>query len=169
MIRHSGKRKVIRNFFIKPQLQIRLTMVFIGAALFASFITLGIIFLLTRINIDGLEGLRTAWYYLKATFPGFWIAAGVSVFVGFIVGTWASRKVALPVYKVEQWSRGLNQGDLTIFLGMRETDFWGEMAISCNGFTKKLRRQLQTIQTKLENDDETISQDIKQLLEQYKI
>ena len=52
MTRHSGKRKAVRNFFIKPQLQFRLTMVFIGAALVASFISLGIIFLITKINLS---------------------------------------------------------------------------------------------------------------------
>lgn len=136
------KRRPIAHFFVKPALQAKLTAFFVGAAVLSSFGTLGAIYLLTRINLDGLEGLRTAWYYLKATYPGFLVAGAVSLLVGVFVGIWASRKVALPIYKVEQWSRRLREGNLQERLGMRAEDYWGEMAASCNRFTEDLARDL---------------------------
>ncbi len=163
------KRRPLINFFIKPGLQFRLTLMFIVTSLVASFCSLGLIFLIIRVDIDGLEGLRTAWYYLKATYPGFWVATGVSLVVGAIVGTYASRKVALPIFKVEKWSESLKKGDLTVNLGMRDSDYWEHMASTCNSFTNELRDHMKALQKLAEAEDEKLGSEVKRLLMKYKI
>jgi len=52
------KRRSVVHFLIKPKLQIKFTLLFILAALISSFCTVGVIFMLTRIDVDGLEGWR---------------------------------------------------------------------------------------------------------------
>jgi methyl-accepting chemotaxis protein len=165
--KQEHKRRKIAHFFIKPGLQVKFALFFVLYVLIVSLVTLGFIFLMVRLDIDGLEGMRTALYYLKVTYPGFWIAATVALIAGFIVGIYASRKVALPIYKVEQWSRLLKNGDLKAYLGMRESDFWGEMSETCNIFTQELRERVEALRKSYEGDEATLRAEIKKLLDKY--
>lgn len=162
------KRRPIANFFVKPRLQIKLTALFITASVVASFGSLGIFFLALKIDVDGLEGFRTAWYYLKATYPGFGIAIIISITVGLIVGAWASRKVALPVYIVEQWSQKIRKGDLRGKVGLRRTDHWGDMAESCNMFTQELRDNLNHLSKLAASDSTALPGETIKVLSKYK-
>ncbi len=168
MSKPTHKRRKIIHFFIKPRLQMKFAFLFVLLVLIFSLCTLGVIFLIVRFDIDGLEGLRTALYYLKVTLPGFWVAGGVALLTGFVVGLSASRKVALPIYKVEQWSRSLKSGDLTVPMGTRESDFWGEMAETCNAFTKELRERLEELRKSADSDEETLRSEVKKILDRYK-
>jgi len=163
------KRQPLKNFFIKPGLQIRLTIQFVIGSFFASFCSLALLFAISRFDSDGLEGLRTAWYYLQATYSGFGIAACVSLLVGMVIGTYASRKVALPIFKVEQWAEGLKKGDFTVHLGMRDSDYWQKMANTCNGFTSEMRENLKQVQNLTSDDHENLKSDIKKIFLKYKI
>ncbi len=163
------KRRLLVNFFIKPGLQLKMTAVFIFASLVASGVSLLVLYLITRINMDGLEGLRTAWYYLKATFSGFWVAFFVSAMVGLIVGLWASRKIALPIYKVEQWAKAVGDGDLTVRLGMRDNDYWENMANTCNGITGDLRHHILQLKQKKEFHDKQFEEEFEKLITRYRV
>jgi len=163
------KRQPLKNFFIKPGLQVRLTILFVIASLVASFCSLGVLFLIIQFDIDGLEGLRTAWYYLKATYPGFWVATGVSLLVGIVVGTFASRKVALPIFKVEQWAEAMKRGDFTVHLGMRDSDYWQKMANTCNSFTSEMRENLSQVQKLTNENHENLGTEVKKIFMKYKI
>lgn len=164
----KSSRKPVGNFFIKPKLQFKLTYLFVLAAFLASFFTISVVFLLTRIDHDGLEGLRTAWFFIKAVFPGFYIAVIVSMMVGLILGLLASRKVALPIYKVEQWMKQLSRGDFTGKLGMRDTDFWGDMASLCNNFSENLRQDLLRIEQLSNENSPELGEEVKKFLKKYK-
>jgi methyl-accepting chemotaxis protein len=162
------KKRSIFNFFIKPKLQIRFTFIFIVISLILSFVSLGIAWLVTQIELDAVESAKTAWFLLKATYPGLWIVGVVSIVVGLIVGIFGSRMVALPIFKVEQWSNELKNGNITKQLGMRELDFWGGMAKSCNAFTKELRDSLEALQKSSEADGEVLRSEVKKILSKYR-
>ncbi len=161
------KRRRVANFLIKPGLQVKFAILFVVYVFLVSLVSLTAIFLIVRLDIDGLEGLRTALYYLKVTYPGFWVAASVSIIAGFVVGISASRKVALPVYKVEQWSKVLKSGNLNARLGMRESDFWGEMAETCNTFTTELRERIESLRKLSDADEAALRAEVKILLDKY--
>lgn len=165
--RDNIKRRPVANFIIKPRLQLKLIILFVFASVIASVCSLGLLFLILRIDLDGLEGLRTAWYYLKATYPGFGIAAAVSLLVGILVGTYASRKVALPIYKVEKWSKSLQEGNLKAKLGMRNQDYWEEMAKNCNTFTHDLRKNFKMLQSNKSLSESELREKLNLFLNRY--
>lgn len=170
MKRKKGKkRRALVNYFIKPELQLKMTVLFIFASVIASAISIFVIYLITRIDEYGLEGLRTAWYYLTAMFPSLWIAFGVSLVVGLSVGLWASRKIALPIYKVEQWSKAVGKGDLTVQLGMRGNDYWGDMAKACNQFTGDLRTHILHLKDNKNLNEEQLEKEIERLITRYRV
>lgn len=161
-------RRPWANFFLKPKLQIKLTYLFVLASLLASFFTVAGVYLITRIGSDGLEGFRTAWFYLQALLPGFYIAILISLTVGLIVGIIASRKVALPIYKVEQWIKNLYKGDFTARLGMRNEDYWEDMSESCDQFIDSMKKSLNRLDAMAQNDSSPLADEVRSFLKQYK-
>lgn len=93
-------------------------------------------------------------------------AVGATTLMGMLLG-WlmafgASRRIALPIYKVEQWARRVSKGDLHVRLGFRKADRLQDLADACNGALDKVRMDLLEIQSVVA--DEKIPKEVRDRL-----
>jgi nitrogen fixation/metabolism regulation signal transduction histidine kinase len=73
--------------------------------------------------------------------PAILVSAIVNIIVGAIVGLYASRKYAVPIYKLEQWVALLRQGNMTAQLRFREKEEMKELSQNCNMLCDELRQK----------------------------
>lgn len=64
--------------------------------------------------------------------PALLSAVAMAILLGWMLALAASRRIALPIYKVIQWSRVVAEGNLRVRLGFRPGDKLEELARSCN-------------------------------------
>ena len=72
-------------------------------------------------------------------------SAMVNIIVAFAVGLYASRKYALPVYKLEQWAYLLRSGNMKTKLRFREKDEMKELSTSCNDLANEFLERFKVI------------------------
>lgn len=146
-------RKPIGNFFIKKQLQVRLITKIVMAVLLSTLIFAGVLAVTYHFTY------RDAAFYqvtlsrtepeigdrlniIAIILPSLLISAVVNIVIAFGVGLYASRKYAVPIYKLEQWSNLLRQGRLSAKLLFREKQEMEDLINGCNEFTEELRDRL---------------------------
>jgi methyl-accepting chemotaxis protein len=69
----------------------------------------------------------------------------VGVTIAFIIGLISSRKIAVPIYKVEKWAHRLRNGKLNSQLAFRTEDRLEDLTSQCNGVTEFFRKTCQEI------------------------
>jgi methyl-accepting chemotaxis protein len=69
----------------------------------------------------------------------------IGVTIAFIIGLVSSRKIAVPIYKVEKWAYRLRNGKLNSQLAFRTEDRLEDLTIQCNGVTDFFRKTCQEI------------------------
>jgi methyl-accepting chemotaxis protein len=151
-------RRPIGNFFIKKNLQLRLIAkivlsVLIATAVFAA--TLLITYHISHSNAAFYEvSLRSGeaeigdrLEIVSIIMPSLIISAIVNIIIAFCVGLYASRKYAVPIYKLEQWATLLCDGNLTAKLRFREKEEMRELSEKCNASTKQIRERLLEIKS----------------------
>jgi methyl-accepting chemotaxis protein len=69
---------------------------------------------------------------LALLMPALLSAMTVAILLGWLLALSASRRIALPIYKVIQWNRKVAEGNLRATLGFRPGDSLDELARSCN-------------------------------------
>lgn len=84
---------------------------------------------------------------LNLLLPAVGASTVMGLFLGWLMAFGASRRIALPIYKVEQWARRVSSGDLHVRLGFRKADRLEELANACNGALDKVREDFQEIRT----------------------
>lgn len=146
-------RKPIGNFFVLKDLQLRL----IGKIMFTILLTTAVCLLsllsvymsrygsvlFYQLNMDG-ELIKEN--ILNIILPSLIISGLVSISLGALIGLYASRKYAVPIYKLEQWARLLRKGKFTAYLRFREGDELKELSNDCNLLADNIRNKLLTIQ-----------------------
>jgi methyl-accepting chemotaxis protein len=167
-------RKPIANFFIKKDLQLRLITKIVLAVLAATMVSaltlLGVYYLryesVLLYQMDHLANL-TKENIIAILLPTLLISGLVNIVVAFFIGLYASRKYAVPIYKLEQWSSLLNDGNLTAQLRFREKDEMRELTRRCNELSESLRQKFVTLKAGLKTLDEAHPQSeaIKELRE----
>jgi len=75
----------------------------------------------------------------------------VAVLFAFGIGLFSSRKIAVPVYKIEKWATRLKNGKLNTTLAFREEDRLTELAVQCNAAVEYYRQILSEIKVHTEN------------------
>jgi methyl-accepting chemotaxis protein len=65
--------------------------------------------------------------------------AVAGVLLGWLLTLGASRRIALPIYKVKQWAEKVSEGDLHARLGFRPGDGLESLAESCNSVVDTVR------------------------------
>lgn len=71
----------------------------------------------------------------------------VNLLVALCIGFYASRKYAVPVYKLEQWADLLKKGYIAAKLRFREKDEFKELSTNCNALATSLQVRFLAIQT----------------------
>lgn len=140
-------RKPLGNFFIKKSLQMRLIVKIVLSAVIAtliSFISLILVYYLKYntvivYQLDKVTQDLTREHIIFLILPTLLISFLVSAIVAIGVGMYASRKYAVPIYKLEQWTKLLNQGNINANLHFREKEEMRELSDECNKFAMNLR------------------------------
>jgi methyl-accepting chemotaxis protein len=86
----------------------------------------------------------------------------MGMFLGWLMAFGASRRIALPIYKVEQWARRISSGDLHVRVGFRKADHLDELANACNGALDKVREDFLEIRSLVA--DEKIPKEVRDRL-----
>ena len=150
-------RRPFGNFFIKKALQMRLIVKVVAAALVTAVVSSGALLLVYYLRY------KTAYVYiwyeesneiqkehiLNLVLPVLVISAVVGVVVAFGIGLYASRKYAVPIYKIEQWVTMLQNGKMSAVLRFREYEEMKDLCAKCNELGALLRGTLLDIRTKV--------------------
>jgi methyl-accepting chemotaxis protein len=155
-------RKPLANFFVKKALQIRLIVKIVIAVIVATVISSGtllLVYYMTYKNLllyqmDRLANL-TKENIIFIILPSLLISAFVNFLVAVGIGLYASRKYAVPVYKLENWARLLKEGRITAKIQFREKEELRELADQCNTLSADLLKKLTEIKTQTDTLSET--------------
>ncbi|HEX3018772.1 MAG TPA: hypothetical protein VHP36_00650 [Chitinispirillaceae bacterium] len=147
-------RHPLRNFFIKKTIQFKIIMQIILTAFIAGIITLGI--LVFMYNSKSQAG---SFYYMSndvmqdlelqnilgIILTPIIAVEFVAIFISFGIGLFSSRKIAVPLFKIEKWVYELSKGKLNTELAFREDDHLNDLTVKCNAATKFYRNALTNI------------------------
>ncbi|MBD3241543.1 MAG: hypothetical protein GF331_13220 [Chitinivibrionales bacterium] len=145
-------RRPIGNFFIKRELQLRLiakivltvlitTVICVASLLFVFYLRYKTI-LLYQMSI---EGELSKEHIVDVLLPSLLISGIVNILLGIGVGLYASRKYAVPIYKLEQWAMLLKNGHLTAKLRFREKEEMKELSDHCNLLGEEIRSRFSRV------------------------
>jgi nitrogen fixation/metabolism regulation signal transduction histidine kinase len=97
--------------------------------------------------------------------PSLLISSLVNFIIAVCLGLYASRKYAVPIYKLEQWARMIRQGRISAKIQFREREEMKELSDDCNNLTKDLREKFVMIkqQTMLLKDKAKDSPEVQNI------
>jgi methyl-accepting chemotaxis protein len=99
---------------------------------------------------------------LSMLLPAILGPALAGLLLGWLLTLGASRRFALPIYKVEQWARRVSEGDLHVRLGFRKHDRLDDLANRCNETVDRFREGIQELHRLAE--DEKIPEEVRDRL-----
>lgn len=153
-------RRPLGNFFIKKTLQVNIIFTILFIVFLTSFFTTLILSFIYHTKSQGgdfyfmsdniMKDLELA-SLLKTVLPALIAAQIVSLFISLAIGMFSSRKVAVPVYKLEKWAQQIREGKLKTRLGFRENNQMKELTIHCNALTENYQQLFTTIENSLRN------------------
>jgi methyl-accepting chemotaxis protein len=88
---------------------------------------------------------------LGIVLPAVIVAEVIAVFIALGVGLFSSRKIAVPLYKIENWISRLKDGKLNTTLAFREEDDMKELTNQCNSMAEFYRKIFAEIHEHAEN------------------
>ena len=158
-------RKPISNFFIKKELQIRLIKRIVAAVLIATIVSVAtllltylvkykstVIYQVTFETVDSSSESEEAGASIsdreKITsliLPSILISGIINILIAIGIGLYASRKYAVPIFKLEQWVKLLLEGQMAAKLRFREKEEMKELCDSCNELSDELRNKFDQI------------------------
>jgi methyl-accepting chemotaxis protein len=147
------RRQHIGTFFVKRSLQMRLIVKIVIAAILATIIcscTLLLVYYLKYDSIllyqmDRLANL-TKENIVFIILPTLLISSLVNFVVAVCLGLYASRKYAVPIFKLEQWASLIRQGKISAQIQFREHHELKELSEACNSLTGELKEKFVGIQ-----------------------
>ncbi|MFP4013165.1 MAG: hypothetical protein ACLFVQ_03700 [Chitinispirillaceae bacterium] len=150
-------RKPFRNFFIKKSVQFKLVFqIFFTILLTATITTVlisihyiskadqGSFFLMSN---DGVMLDLKLVSMLGIVLPALIIAQTISIVIALAIGLFSSRKIAVPLYKIENWASRIRSGKLNTTLAFREKKEMKELTFQCNAATDFFRNTLEEIRS----------------------
>ena len=162
---NQSTRKPVSNFFVKQALQIRLILKIVIAVIIATVISSGTLLLVYYITYKSvLLYQMDQWANLTKEniifiiLPSLLISAFVNFCMAFGIGLYASRKYAVPVYKLENWAHLLRDGKITAKIQFREKEELKELTDQCNNLTRDLLHKLLEIKKQTELLSETVKE-----------
>jgi glucan phosphoethanolaminetransferase (alkaline phosphatase superfamily) len=152
------ERKPIAHFFVKKSLQIRLIIHIVAAVFLTTLVSLASMALVyfmkyktvIMYQLDQQTQNLTHQNILSLILPSLLFSALVNLMLAIGIGFYASRKYAIPIYKLEQWCSLLLQGKMTAILQFREKEELKELSFKCNELTQFFRDRFQTIKQQAE-------------------
>jgi methyl-accepting chemotaxis protein len=146
------QRKPLSNFFIKRSLQLRLIAKIVVAAIISTIVCVATLlatyFVIYQsvsyygVTLDTKTHFSTISEPKNIIFlilPSLAVSVALNILVAFFIGLYASRKYAVPIYKLEQWARMIRQGKIAAQIRFREREEMKELSDDCNELTSDLR------------------------------
>jgi nitrate/nitrite-specific signal transduction histidine kinase len=151
------RRQHVGTFFIKRSLQMRLIVKIVVAAILATFVcscTLLLVYYFKYDSVllyqmDKLANL-TKENIIFIILPSLLISSLVNFVLAVGLGMYASRKYAVPIYKLEQWAGLVRQGKINAQIQFREQHELKELSECCNSLTRELKEKFVVIQQQTE-------------------
>jgi methyl-accepting chemotaxis protein len=147
----AGKfpRKPFAHFFIKRDLQVRLILKIVLAVVISTLVTAATLLLVFALKYHGVLFYMmdrmtnlTKEDIISILLPTVAISGIANIIVALFVGLYASRKYAVPIYKLEQWASLLGEGNMTVELRFREKEEMKDLSHKCNHVTTSMRNKL---------------------------
>lgn len=103
--------------------------------------------------------------------PALVSAIVMAILLGWLLALAASRRIALPIYKVIQWSKRVGEGNLRTELAFRPGDHLEELARSCNVALEQVRAGFEDLRDfeRAEGLTEEQRQKIRMILARYRL
>lgn len=171
----SPHRHPVSNFFIKRSLQFRLIYKIVAAVMISTGVCIGTLLLtyyvkyrnvaFYRVILDHNMDIPPRFEISSIILPALLISALVNLLVAMFIGLYASRKYAVPIYKLEQWADLLREGKMTAKLRFREREEFKDLSSHCNTLADTLRQkflQIKRLSETLSSSHEGI-QEIKEI------
>jgi methyl-accepting chemotaxis protein len=150
-------RRPLGNFFIKRSVQLSIIARILVVVLLTSLVTTVVLALIYKLKSQG--GM---YYYmggdidpmelhgiLGLILPALVTAQLASLAIALGIGLFSSRKVAVPLYKLEKWAAQLKNGKLNTHLAFRETEEMKDLTIQCNAVADTYKHLFQNIDESL--------------------
>lgn len=161
-------RNPVAHFFVKKALQAGLVTRVLIAAIVATLISVG-----TIVFVYYVQHRSTLLYELDQSanltkesiivliLPSLAISIIVNILLALFIGLYASRKYAVPVYKLEQWAKLVRAGKLNATLRFREHAQMQDLTDQFNSLTTDLREkfvEVKKLVARLKNTDRSDEQ-----------
>jgi len=136
----NAVRRPVGNFFIKKSLQLRLITNVLTVSVVSSIVSAGTLILVYFYMYDTTvlymfneeSNILQKESIVRLILPTLVISSVVGLVLAFGIGLYASRKYAVPVFKIEQWASNLIKGKLTASLRFREKEEMRDLSDKCN-------------------------------------
>jgi len=133
-------RKPVGNFFIKKSLQIRLIVNVMTVSVVSSIVSSGTLLLVYFYKYDTtvlymfneFNNVLQKESIIRLILPTLVISSVVALALAFGIGLYASRKYAVPVFKIEQWASQIISGKAAATLKFREKEEMKDLSDKCN-------------------------------------
>jgi hypothetical protein len=155
---NTAARKPIKNFFVKKSLQMRLIFNIVGVVMLTTVVScltvLAVYYVKYKVvvvySLDKETLNLTSQNILYMLLPVLLISVVANIILAFGIGFYASRKYAIPIFKLEQWASLLLKGKLTAVLHFREKEEMNELTLKCNEVTNFFRQHFTSIKKQVE-------------------
>ncbi|GBU22449.1 hypothetical protein R80B4_02358 [Fibrobacteres bacterium R8-0-B4] len=150
----NAVRKPVGNFFIKRSLQLRLIINVMTVSIVSSIVSAGTLLIVYFYKYDTtvlymfneLDNVLQRESIIRLILPTLIISSVVGLALAFGIGLYASRKYAVPVFKIEQWASQVLNGDITAVLRFREKEEMKDLSDKCNEMGTMFREIMAGIQ-----------------------
>lgn len=157
-MKNTAARKPIANFFVKKSLQLRLIFNIVGVVMLTTLVSclsvLAVYYFsyksLLFYSMDKVTDNLDKQNIISILLPMLLISVFANLILALGIGFYASRKYAIPIFKLEQWATLLLQGKLTAILHFREKEEMNELTSKCNELTNFFLQHFLTIKRQVE-------------------
>ena len=149
-MQEKQSRHRFKNFFLKKSIQLRIITGILFTVLLSGLLIISLLaitynkkaqegnFYYMTNNDDDMQNLELDSILKIVLFPIIAVEI-VAIIIAFGIGLFSSRKVAVPLYKIEKWAMRLKNGKLNTTLAFREENAMKDLTIQCNGVTEFFR------------------------------
>jgi len=144
----KNRRKPFENFIILGEIQfpiIKKTLLIVGfAAFFSMAVITGVYYYQSQSGFlyfmsNDLDAPLTRKSLLEVALPGFLLAEGLLLLLGFLFALYGSREAAVPVFKLENWAKQMGEGNLNALISFREKKRYRQLISLCNEASQKMK------------------------------
>jgi len=157
-MKNTAARKPIGNFFVKKALQLRLIFNIVGVVMLTTVVScisvLAVYYLsyssLLFYSMDKTTDALAKQNIFSILLPVLGVSVLANLLIALGIGFYASRKYAIPIFKLEQWASLLLQGKMTAILHFREKEEMNELTSKCNEVANFFRQHFISVKKQVE-------------------